>query len=126
MEISYYPGKTIQMHYIVVFVIKASPLKVRRIKRKSNNKYYYKISVQNKAGLWSADSEVSEINALGTPEFISQIFNAPNPFNSNIEETTVYYSLANPKLATVCSQIRSILLKGMTERGEMAKSLSEK
>jgi len=36
---------------------------------------------------------------------------------------TVYYRLTNTRLAKVCSDIRSILLEGMEQRGRKAKGL---
>nr|MBN2277248.1 winged helix-turn-helix transcriptional regulator [candidate division Zixibacteria bacterium] len=39
------------------------------------------------------------------------------------EGQTVYYQLTNIRLAKVCSDIRSILLEGMEQRGKKAKGL---
>ncbi len=60
------------------------------------SKYYYKITVQNKAGNWSNESAESEIECRDDTQIIDALFNVPNPFDSRRENTTIYYTLHDP------------------------------
>ncbi len=54
----------------------------------------YRALLQNRAGLWSAPSEEWIQNVSAQSELIEGLFNAPNPFDSRLENTTIYYSLS--------------------------------
>jgi ArsR family transcriptional regulator len=40
------------------------------------------------------------------------------------DKQTVYYKLADPRILEACTLIRSVLIDGMKERGELAKDIS--
>ena len=58
-----------------------------------NNLYFYKLTVQNKAKVWSVASKITDYNLGGAATIISQVFNNPNPFDSRVDNTTIYYTL---------------------------------
>ncbi|MDD5456716.1 MAG: hypothetical protein PHV30_06760 [Candidatus Margulisbacteria bacterium] len=71
------------------------------IQERNNNLYNYKLAVQNKAGAWSDYSEETELDLRNT-DMLDVLFNSPNPFDSRIQSTKIYYSLpdeANVDLA---------------------------
>jgi len=59
-----------------------------------NTSYYYKVRALNSAGLYSDFLEID--NPISTSllgKDLSKLSNYPNPFNSNIEDTTIFYYL---------------------------------
>jgi DNA-binding transcriptional ArsR family regulator len=55
-----------------------------------------------------------------------RILRSRHVVESHKEGQAVYYRLANPRLAKICAEIRSILLAGMEQRGRKAKGLIRK
>ena len=57
--------------------------------------YSYKIQVENNAVAWSDQSDVTYLDLRTSEALIDTFYNGPNPFDSRIEQTTLYYSLGS-------------------------------
>lgn len=61
----------------------------------ADTRSYYRLSVQNGAGNWSAYSATILQDIRAQVAQVEGLFNAPNPFDSRQESTTIYYQLNN-------------------------------
>ena len=60
----------------------------------SNTSYFYKVRALNTAGIYSDYLVKEDPVSTGVPgKVLTSLSNYPNPFNSNIENTTIYYYL---------------------------------
>ncbi|MDD5456414.1 MAG: hypothetical protein PHV30_05205 [Candidatus Margulisbacteria bacterium] len=60
-----------------------------------DDSYTFKVALKNKAGDWGDFSEEYSFNNTQADELVKVLFNAPNPFDSRKENTTIYYTLGS-------------------------------
>ncbi len=69
---------------------------------KNETSYYYKVRALNTAGLFSDYLIATDPISTGMPtKVLTNLSNYPNPFNSNLENTTIYYYLNQNKKISI-------------------------
>jgi len=124
-EISVYYRTGTEPEWTIAKVVSGDKQRDEVLGLEDERTYFYKVVARNAAGLYSEALSSDGGTSTGfSGEKLSRLSNYPNPFNSNNDDTTIYYYLNQNKNLTI--KIYNIFGKKMYERNCFAGELGGK